>query len=596
MVIGLIKSAAREAKTVRILLRAKKWLDPIKNESTELLADDLEAAVDAYRGNIAFIFEGRTTSYGELDEQANRVAHWALDQGLKAGDTVALFMENRPDYVAVWFGLSKIGVVPALVNANLMGEALVHSLKTVEPKLIITGAKQDSAIRSLEMVQIRQPVWTLGGKAGEPLTAELAAMPCARPDRVHRAHLTNADIGFYFYTSGTTGLPKAAKMSIARVRNMMRSFISPLEMSAEDRVYITLPLYHGTGGLCAVGIALYTGASILLREKFSAGRFWNDCADFGVTTIVYIGEVCRYLLNQPAHAKERKHKVRKGFGNGLRPEIWGSFRKRFNIPRLIEFYGSTEGNVKLMNFDGETGACGRIPPYAAKYFDHIAFVKVDPETEAPLRDEDGRCVRAGRGETGEALGRIGSDMTTRFEGYHDRQASEAKILRNVFEEGDAWFRTGDLMRRGDHGYIYFVDRLGDTYRWKGENVSTNEVADALAGVPGVETANVYGVPIPGTDGKAGMASITTTGYLDYKDVLDKLSSRLPKYAVPVFIREQQEASTTTTFKYRKRDLVKEGFDPEAAGDRVWYADPETGRYELVTPETYKKIASGGVKF
>ncbi len=211
-------------------------------------------------------------------------------------------------------------------------------------------------------------------------------------------------------------------------------------------------------------------------------------------------------------------------------------------------------------------------------------MKVDPETETPLRDEEGRCIRAGRGETGEALGRIGEDMTTRFEGYHDKRASDAKILRNVFEEGDAWFRTGDLLRQGDHGYIYFVDRLGDTYRWKGENVSTNEVADALAGA------------IPGADGKAGMASITTSGYLDYKDVLDKLSSRLPKYAVPVFIREQQEASTTTTFKYRKSDLVKDGFDPERAGEKVWYFDSETGTYELVTPETYKRIASGGVKF
>ena len=596
MVMKLLKSAVREAKTVRILLRAKKWRDPVTNESTELVADDLEAAVDSYRDNLAFIFEGRTTSYGELDEQANRFAHWALGEGLKAGDTVALFMENRPDYIAAWYGLSKIGVITALVNANVTGEALVHSLKTVEPKLIITGAKQDRAMRSLEMVQIRQPVWTFGGEVGSPLGVELAAQSSERPDRSHRAHLTNADICLYSYTSGTTGLPKAAKMSIARVRNMMRSFISPLEMGEKDRVYVTLPLYHGTGGLCAVGIALYTGASILLREKFSASRFWNDCADFGVTTIVYIGELCRYLLNQPAHAKERKHKVRKGFGNGLRSEIWGKFKSRFNIPTMIEFYGSTEGNVKLMNFDGETGACGRIPSYAAKYFDHIAFVKVDPETETPLRDEDGRCIRAGRGETGEALGRIGDDMETRFEGYHDKRASEAKVLRNVFEEGDAWFRTGDLMRLGDHGYIYFVDRLGDTYRWKGENVSTNEVADALTGVPGVETANVYGVPIPGTDGKAGMASITTTGYLDYKDVLDKLSSRLPKYAVPVFIREQQEASTTTTFKYRKSDLVKDGFDPERAGDKVWYFDSETGTYELVTPETYKKIASGGVKF
>lgn len=593
---GLLSSLKREAKTVPILIGTKKWTRSISNESRELLPDDLEQAVDKYHNNIAFIFEGRTTRYGELDAMANRIAHWALSQGLKTGDTVALFMENCPAYVAMWYGLSKVGVIPALVNSNLTGEALVHSIRIVEPSLIITGSEQDEAMRSLAMAPVNTPVWTLGGKVGRDLSSVLRDMSSERPDRSHREGLTNADIGLYVYTSGTTGLPKAAKMSHARLRIMMRSFIAPMGMTQKDRVYCTLPLYHGTGGLCAVGFALYAGASVLMRRKFSVSRFWDDCADFDVTTIIYIGELCRYLLNQPAHPKERTHKVRKGFGNGLRAEIWDKFRTRFNIPKLIEFYGSTEGNVKLMNFDGQTGACGRIPPYAASHFSHIAFVKVDPETETPIRDEHGRCVRAGKGETGEALGRVGNDVTTRFEGYQDERASNAKILRDVFEEGDAWFRTGDLMRQGDHGYIYFVDRLGDTYRWKGENVSTNEVADALAGVPGVETANVYGVPIPGTDGKAGMASITTSGYLDYKDVLDRLSSRLPKYAVPVFIREQQEASTTTTFKYRKSDLVKQGFDPESAGDRVWYADPETGKYELVTPETYRKITSGGMKF
>lgn len=593
---GLLKSLKREAQTVSTLLRAKKWMDPVTNDSRDLLPDDLEAAVDKYRENIAFIFGGRTLSYGELDEQANRVAHWGLSKGLKAGDTVALFMENRPDYVAVWYGLSKIGVLTALVNSHLTGQALAHSISIVQPKLVITGADQDEQVRSLATGQTRPPVFTMGGEIGEPLTGMLEHMSTERPDRCYREHLTNADICFYVYTSGTTGLPKAAKMSTARVRIMMRTFVAPMNMSERDRVYLTLPLYHGTGGLCAVGFALHSGASMLLRPKFSASRFWDDCADFGVTTIIYIGELCRYLLNQPSHPKERKHKVRKGFGNGLRADVWKAFQTRFRVPKLIEFYGSTEGNVKLMNFDGETGACGRIPPYAAKHFRHIAFVKVDPETETPLRGVDGHCVRAGHGETGEALGRVGDDVTTRFEGYHDEMASNAKVLRNVFEKGDAWFRTGDLMRQGDHGYIYFVDRLGDTYRWKGENVSTNEVADALAHVPGIETANVYGVAVPGTDGKAGMASITTNGYLDHKHILDQLSSRLPRYAIPVFIREQQEATTTTTFKYRKSDLVEQGFSPEAAGDRVWYANPETGEYEPLTPDAFRKIGAGGMKF
>lgn len=597
MVMELLDNAKRELKTIRILLRAKKWLNPIRNESTELLADDLEAAVDLYHSNTAFSFEGRHMSYGELDEFANRVAHWALAEGLNQGDVVGLLMENRPEYVAIWFGLTKIGVVPALINSNLGGQALAQCVDMVQARTLITGSEQDELVASAAgLFSDKLAVWSFGGTQGDDLASELETQSSDRPDRGLRDTLTNGDIGFYLYTSGTTGMPKAAKMSIARVRNMMRSFISPLNTTEDDRVYVTLPLYHGTGGLCAVGIALYTGAQIVLRRKFSATEFWDDCVKYGVTTFVYIGEICRYLLNQPSRPRERAHMVRNAFGNGLRPDIWNAFKSRFGIDDMIEFYGSTEGNVKLMNFDGALGACGRIPGYAKKYFDHIAFVKVDPETEQPIRGEDGLCVRAGEGETGEALGRIGDDMTTRFEGYHDRKASEHKILTDVFEKGDRWFRTGDLMRQGAHGYIYFEDRLGDTFRWKGENVSTNEVADALSGMPGVETANVYGVAVPGTDGKAGMASVTTNGFLDYEHLFESLSAKLPAYAVPVFIREQQEASTTDTYKQRKVDLVKEGFDPEAVKDRVWYRDPDTGKYELLNEDTFRKIGKGGVRF
>ncbi len=597
MVMELLSNAKRELKTIRILLRAKKWLDPIKNESTELLADDLEAAVDLYRDNTAFSFEGRHMSYGELDAFANRVAHWALAEGLKQGDVVGLFMENRPEYVGLWFGLTKIGVVPALINNNLSGEALAQCVDMVKARTLITGSEQDAFLDSASGMFEQAPgLWTLGGTRGEDLERELDTHSSDRPDKSLRDNLTNADIGFYFYTSGTTGMPKAAKMSIARVRNMMRSFISPLNTTEDDRVYITLPLYHGTGGLCAVGIALYTGAQIVLRRKFSASEFWDDCVKHSITTFVYIGEICRYLLNQPTRPRERAHMVRNAFGNGLRPDIWNEFKTRFGIREMIEFYGSTEGNVKLMNFDGALGACGRIPGYARKYFDHIAFVTVDPETEMPVRGEDGFCKRAPIGQTGEALGRVGNDMATRFEGYHDRKSSEHKILTDVFEKGDRWFRTGDLMRRDADGYVYFEDRLGDTFRWKGENVSTNEVADALSRMPGVETANVYGVAVPGTDGKAGMASVTTNGFLDYEHLFESLSARLPAYAVPVFIREQQEASTTDTYKQRKVDLVKEGFDPEAVKDRVWYRDPETGKYELLNEDTFRKIGKGGVRF
>ena len=593
----LVSAVKREWTAINVLLRAKKWLDPVTHESPDLLPDDLEASIDAHTDNVAFLFEDETLTYGEFDALANRVANWALARGLKAGDCAAIFMENRPAYIATWFGLTKIGVIPALINANLAGEGLAHSINIADAKLVITGEEQDEQLQSARPFLSTIPdVWSFGGAYGGDLHSATDAQSSDRPDRSHRAHLTNRDICFYFYTSGTTGLPKAAKTSHARVRSMMRTFISPCQTTEKDCVYVTLPLYHGTGGLCAIGIALYTGARVALRRKFSASQFWTDCARYGVTTIVYIGELCRYLMAQPERPEDRQHQVRVGFGNGLRSDIWDKFKARFGVQTMIEFYGATESNVKLMNFDGTTGACGRIPPYAAKHFNHIAFVKYDTETGEPLRGEDGLCQRAALGEAGEAIGQIGEDARTRIEGYHNPADTEAKVLRDVFEKGDMWFRTGDLMRRDKHGYVYFVDRLGDTFRWKGENVSTNEVAEALSQVPGVETANVYGVPIPGTEGKAGMASVTVTGYLDYKDLFDRLSARLPKYAVPVFIREQKAAETTSTFKFRKVDLVEQGFNPDSAGDPVWYADPETGEYVRLTPEAYNKIASGGSKF
>lgn len=593
----MIDAVKREWTAINVLLRAKKWLDPVTNDSADLLADDLEDAAGRYSGRIAFRFEDRQMTYEDFDAYANRVAHWALSEGLAAGDCAAVFMENRPEYVAIWFGLTKIGVIPALINSNLSGEGLAHCINIAEARAIITGAGQDGQIESARPYLSGAPaLWTLGGRAGEDLETDLHHHSSDRPSRELRAHLTNRDICFYLYTSGTTGLPKAAKMSHARVRSMMRTFISPCRTGAKDRVYVALPLYHATGGLCGVGIALYTGASVVLKQKFSASQFWEDCARYGVTTFVYIGELCRYLMNQPQHPLEKAHKVRCGFGNGLRTDIWEDFQARFGVSKMFEFYGSTESNVKLMNFDGKPGACGRIPPYAAKHFDHIAFVKYDVETGQPLRGENGLCQPAAAGEAGEAIGRIGEDARTRIEGYNDPRDTEAKMLRDVFEKGDLWFRTGDLMRRGKHGYVYFIDRLGDTFRWKGENVSTNEVAEALSQVPGVETANVYGVSVPGTEGKAGMASVTVSGYLDYKHLFDRLSARLPKYAVPVFIREQQEAETTGTFKYRKVELAEQGFDPDAVQDPVWYADPETGEYVRLTPEEFRKIGSGGKRF
>jgi fatty-acyl-CoA synthase len=586
--------------TVTGLRRTLKLIEPLTPDSEQLVPDDIEDVVDRYAKNVAIRYHDDIWTYGEMDTYANKVAHWALAQGLVAGDCVALFMENRAEYVPIWFGLSKVGVVSALINNNLSGDALAHCVNISGAGHVIYGADQDGAIDSVEGKLEGDPqLWTLGGKTSNSRADYAAALegePTDRPDRAHRADLRGKDLALYVYTSGTTGLPKAARLTHLRVQGMMRSFIAPCRFGPKDRIYITLPLYHGTGGICGVGAALNTGASMIIREKFSASQFWDDAVKYQATAFTYIGELCRYLLNTPEHPLERSHRIRTGFGNGLRPEIWEKFFNRFDIPHLAEFYGSTEGNVSFVNFDGKVGAVGKIPPIVANKFDHIAFVKFDVETETPVRGHDGFCVPCDDDEAGEAIGRIGDEARGRFEGYNDPEATQKKILHDVFQKGDMWFRTGDLMRKDAQGYVYFVDRIGDTFRWKGENVSTNEVADIVSQFDGVETANVYGVPVEGMDGKAGMAAVTGAEDLDMDALYAFLARELPGYAVPLFIRRQPEAETTGTFKYRKVDLVKEGFDPSEIDDPIWFADPEAGTYKPLTPEAYGAVISGEYKF
>ena len=582
------------------LRRTMKQLGEIDPEGHHLIADDIENTVDRHGANVAFRFEGDIVTYREFEARANRIAHWAVAAGLKPGDVAALFMENRPDYVAAWFGLSKVGVVSGLINSNLTDKALAHCVNIADAKVVITGEDQDEAIaEAADQFETDPTIWTLGGRVTnrvENLEAALEVQPSDRPDRSHRAGIKAGALALYVYTSGTTGLPKAARLSHSRSQGMMRSFIAPCKITQRDRIYVTLPLYHGTGGLCGVGQGLLTGASIIVRRKFSASKFWDDVAEEGATSFAYIGELCRYLLNQPPHPKERAHRLRTGFGNGLRPEIWQAFFDRFNIPHLAEFYGSTEGNVSFINMDGKIGAVGRIPPFLKSRFEHIRFVKFDIETEEPVRGPNGHCIECDPDEPGEAIGRITDDLRNRFEGYNDEAATKKKTLRDVFEPGDMWFRTGDLMRKDAGGWIYFVDRIGDTFRWKGENVATNEVGDVLSRFDGIDHANVYGIPVPGPDGKAGMASVTATGDLPIEDLHSFLAERLPAYAVPLFIRIQPEAETTGTFKYRKVDLVKEGFNPAEIDDPLYFAHPEKGTYVPLTAAEYDAIIAGTYKF
>lgn len=577
------------------LRKLLKMAEDIQPDSPATVADELEASVDRFTHKPAIIFEGQTLSYAELDRRANQVAHWALGQGYRPGETIALVMENHPDFVAIWFGLAKIGVVTALINSNLEGAGLAHSINIVNCRAAIAAGVQAQRVQAISPELSQQiTLWDFDGQSGHDMIAALAEADIVRPDPAIRAHLRGRDTCLFIYTSGTTGLPKAAKITQMRFRGMGRTAIALSGLNSDDRVYNVLPLYHTTGGGLGMFGALLVGATVILRRKFSASAFWDDVADHQATLFVYIGELCRYLLNGAAHPKERSHQLRAGYGNGLRGEVWAPFVERFQVPTMREIYGSTEGNVTLLNLDGTIGAIGQMPRWLDNKIG-VAIVKFDIIEEMPVRDARGYCIKVAADEVGETLGRIGSSGREAFSGYHEKAATNSKILTDVFAPGDRWFRTGDLMRRDRDGYVYFIDRVGDTFRWKGENVATNEVSDALSKYPGIALANVYGVAVPHSEGKAGMAAITVDQDFDMAGLKDHLARHLPTYAIPLFIRIQPQAETTGTFKFRKVELVKEGFDVAMVSDPLWFLDPGANEYVKLGPVEWARINDGGYR-
>ncbi|MEH6678023.1 long-chain-acyl-CoA synthetase [Phenylobacterium sp.] len=586
----------REWRFLRKLRRTLGRVKSIAPDSPNLICDDLQEAMDKWRDRPAMTFEGRTVTYAELDGIANRYAHWAKGLNLRRGQTVALFMPNRLEYFCVWYGLSKVGVITALINNQLTGAALAHCLNISGASHCIVDPETSGAFEDVkDGLETHVQQWILGEARGEQRDLIQALKSCSQlpPDRSVREGMVGRDTCLYIYTSGTTGLPKAARITHVRAQLYMRGFAGSTGAEAKDRVYVALPLYHATGGLCALGAALLNGGSVVLKKRFSATQFWPDIVAEGCTMFVYIGELCRYLVNHPETEEETRHKLRLAFGNGLRPDVWSVMKSRFRIPDILEFYGSTEGNVSMFNFDGKEGAIGRVPRYLRKRF-NFRLVQFDVENEAPIRGPDGFCIECGPGQIGECVGRIGGDARAEYTGYVDKAASEKKVLKDVFAKGDAWFRTGDLMRQDAEGYFYFIDRIGDTFRWKGENVSTNEIAARLQEAPGVLEANVYGVEAPGADGRAGMAALVTDSEFDLAAFGEHVARELPSYAQPLFLRMMPAMETTGTFKQRKVDLVEQGFDPGKIKTPLYFKDPDKG-YVKITKTVFTKLMAGGYR-
>uniref|UniRef100_A0A8D0FEX0 Arachidonate--CoA ligase n=1 Tax=Strix occidentalis caurina TaxID=311401 RepID=A0A8D0FEX0_STROC len=596
----VFRTAPRDLFGLSVLLRVKyKLRSHQKAKST--IPKMFQAVVRRHPDKVALIYEatGEQWTFRQLDEYSNAVANYFYQQGFRLGDVIAIFMESRPEFVGLWLGMAKIGIEAALINFNLRLDSLVYCVTTSGAKAVIFGGELASAISEVNGMLGKNMAKFCSGDYNpgvvpvetrhlDPLLSTTSKSP---PTQVPVKGLD--DRLFYIYTSGTTGMPKAAIVVHSRYYRIAAFGYYAYRMRPEDILYNCLPLYHSAGNIMGVGQCLIHGLTVVIRKKFSASRFWDDCAKYRCTIIQYIGEICRYLLNQPVRESETQHCVRLAVGNGLRPTIWEEFTKRFRIKQIGEFYGATECNCSIANLDGKVGACGfnsRILPNVYP----IRLVKVNEDTMELIRDSGGLCIPCRPGEPGLLVGQINQqDPLRRFDGYVSQSATTKKIACNVLRKGDQAYLSGDVLVMDELGYMYFRDRSGDTFRWRGENVSTTEVEGTLSHILNQTDVAVYGVEVPGVEGKAGMAAIADPKAKVTPNVLyQELQKVLPPYARPIFLRLLPQVDTTGTFKIQKTRLQREGFDPHQTSDRLYFLDLKLGKYVPLDECLYERICSG----
>lgn len=546
---------------------------------------------------VALIFEDQKWTFAQIDEYSNRVANLMVSDGYKHGDTVALFMMNQPEYVCTWLGCAKVGVVTALINFNLRHAPLIHCVQVAESKAIICGRELQDALKEAKD-ELKLPVYVsgCGNTAPEVKDAKNMDQLLSTSDPTPPLELDKVgsfDKMLYIFTSGTTGLPKAAIIKHARYLFFCTGAHHMAALTEEDIIYNPLPLYHSAGGMVGMGQVLVFNCTAVIRRKFSASQFWIEAGKHNCTVGQYVGELCRYLLNTPPKPEDTQHKVKVMFGNGVRAQIWEQFTSRFNMPTIAEFYGATEGIANIMNMDGKPGACGFVP-VILRHVIPVYLIKVDEETGEPVRDKNGFCIMCEPGEPGEFVGMIKrNDPLRDFHGYADRKATQKKIVQDVWKKGDAAFKSGDILVMDEFGYLYFKDRTGDTFRWRGENVSSTEVEGVVSKVAGNKDAVVYGVEVPGAEGKAGMAAIVDPDdSTNLTELLVELKKNLPTYACPLFLRILKTIDATGTFKLKKLALQKEGFDRNLIKDALYFLDGKQNKYVELTPELFARISDG----
>ncbi|XP_066448551.1 long-chain fatty acid transport protein 2-like [Eleutherodactylus coqui] len=585
-------------KIIRCFLKIKKSVPP---RSSSGMLDVFLQHVSTRPHKTFILYQDQAYSYREVDLKSNQAA-WALRHygNLRNGNCVAVFMGNEPAYVWLWLALAKLGCPMACLNYNIRAKSFLHCFQCCKAKILIAAPELKAAVEEVLPDLIQEGVLVFYLSRDSPtggVQSLLDKVEASSEDPIpesYRSDTTPESPALYIYTSGTTGLPKAAALTQEHV--FASCIVAMLcELTSEDVLYITLPLYHSAGLVIGLRGCIQTGATCVLRKKFSASQFWDDCRKYNVTAFQYIGEILRYLCNSSKKGNDMDHCVRLAMGNGVRPEIWKEFIERFGKIRIFEYYGATEGNVFFLNYTHKEGAIGRCNNFQ-KLFHPFEVIKFDVEKNEPVRDLTGHCIRVARGETGLLIGKhVASNP---FHGYAGNESqTEKKRLHNVLKKGDVYFNTGDLVVIDKEGFIFFQDRVGDTFRWKGENVATTEVENLVLMLDFIEEANVFGVLVPHNEGRIGMVSIKLKEgrYFDGEKMFAHVNEYLPNYARPRFVRIQESIEVTGTYKKFKMNLVKDGFNPFCIKDDLYFLDDSYRTYRPLDQQIYKDILEKKIK-
>ncbi|WP_282124070.1 long-chain-acyl-CoA synthetase [Algibacter mikhailovii] len=580
------------------LPRIIKYIKKAKNlhsDSNESIGKIIESIAAKQGDTIALRYEDDSYTYNEFNTKVNKYANYLISEGVKNGDTVIAFLENRPELLFLITACAKIGAIVSLINPNQREKVLIHSLELTKSRFYFIGEELIPYFEKVKPLlttpEDNRYYWIADKKLNDCpkhyVNLNEVLINTNEKNPVLNQPIKAGQVYAYVFTSGTTGLPKASRQTHRKWLSTHYWFGKVnMNLNQNDVMYIPIPFYHTNALIVGWPTALAAQCTVVMRRKFSVSQFWEDVKKYNVSSFIYIGELCRYLVNAPPSKLDKTHRIKKIMGNGLRPDIWHEFKERFQIKHIFEFYGAADGNVgftNTFNFDCTIGWCPT----------NYSIIKYDIENDCPIKGADNFLIPVHKGETGLLISEISETMA--FDGYVNKTKNKDKILQDVFKKGDHWFNSGDLLQDIGFKHARFVDRLGDTFRWKGENVATDEVEGVLGQLESIDMCAVYGVQIPNNDGKAGMATITTHSDKDFNinTLTEHLLNELPRYAVPIFIRLKDQISFTHTLKIKKFDLKKEGFNCD---DTIYVMLPKTNEYTILDEKLLKDINSGHYTF